>query len=88
MSEEEIFGIVRKNYREVNEEYFKKQLSEALKYCKTMSLEDCMDKMLDWIVIAGCASVNEYYREVFFNAISYLLDEADRAKREAEPNED
>ena len=72
MTEKELFDLVRKNYGEANIDYLKEQVKTALKE-PTLSKEETLNGFLDWVVIAGCGNVNDYYRPFIYNAISYLL---------------
>ena len=72
MTEKELFELVRNNYGKSNIDYLKEQAKIALKE-PTLSKEETLDGLLDWVVIAGCANVNDFYRPLIFNAISYII---------------
>lgn len=72
MTDNELFEFVLKNYSEENREYIKEQVKVALKD-QTMTKQDALNGLLDWIVDAGCCGMNEYYRKFVFAAIAYLI---------------
>ena len=70
--DKEIFDIVRESYRGANTDYLKSQVRTALER-PTMTKEETIDGLLDWVVIGGCTGPNEYYRNYILNAISHLM---------------
>lgn len=71
MDENELFDLIRKNYSEVNRNYLKEQVKEAL-FEPTMTKEETLNGLLDYIVIAGCNGMNDLYRKYLYSAIGYL----------------
>lgn len=71
MDEEELFKLVREAYGEANVDYIKEQVKEALKE-PILPRRDTLDGLLDWIVIAGCAGMNDRYRKYIYSAIAHL----------------
>ena len=71
MDEKELFGLIRKNYSEVNCDYLKEQVKEALSE-PTMTKEETLNGLLDYIVIGGCGGMNDLYRKFLYSAIGYL----------------
>ena len=71
MDEKELFQLVRKNYTEANSDYLKEQIKEAMKN-PPMTKEETLDGLLDYIVVAGCAGMNEEYRRFLYSAIGHL----------------
>lgn len=71
MDEKELFQIIRKNYAEANSDYLKEQVKEALSE-PTMTKEETLNGLLDYIVIGGCTGMNDLYRKFLYSAIGYL----------------
>ena len=71
MTEDELFELVRENYYKVNRGYLKEQVRKALSE-PHLSAQETLDGLLDWIVEAGCAGLNEKYRLYVYSAIGYL----------------
>ena len=72
IAEQEIFEIVRKSYMESNQDYLKAQVKAALKE-SMLSKQETLNGLIDWIVNAGCAGMNDYYKKFVFSAIGHLL---------------
>ena len=71
MDEKELFDFIRKNYGEVNQDYLKEQVEKALAK-PIMTKEETLNGLLDFIVVAGCAGMNDLYRKFLYSAIGYL----------------
>ena len=71
MDEKELFHLIRKNYSEANRDYLKEQVKEALSE-PTMTKEETLDGLLNYIVVAGCTGMNDLYRKFLYSAIGYL----------------
>lgn len=73
MDEKELFHLITKNYDEANTDYLKEQVKEALTK-PSMTKDETLNGLLDYIVVAGCTGMNDRYRQFLYSAIGYLID--------------
>lgn len=69
--DKELFEIIRKHYAEENSEYLRKQVKTALQE-PSISKEETLEGLVDWVMLAGCSGLNEKYRQYVLSAIGYL----------------
>lgn len=76
MDDKEIFSLVRENYNNANADYLKNQAKTALRN-PTLSKEETIDGLVNWIIDAGCTGLNDRYRQFVFSAIGHLQSDSD-----------